>query len=98
MIMHGSYIKPYQQAGPYNNHEPRRNRKLLMHEREIHKWGDAAEQEGYTIVPLKLYFRRGWAKVQIGLGKGRKLHDKRQVMKEREEKRRLDEAKKRYNA
>jgi SsrA-binding protein len=95
MILHGSYIKPYEQAGHYN-HAPRRNRKLLMHRREIARWADAAEQRGYTIVPLKLYFRNGYAKLQIGLGKGKKLHDKRQSVKERDAKREIDRALKQY--
>jgi SsrA-binding protein len=96
MILHGAYIKPYKQAGHFN-HEPRRNRKLLMKAREIERWGEKAEQEGYTVVPLELYFRNGWAKLKIGLGKGKKQHDKRQSIKNRESKRRLDEVKKSYN-
>jgi SsrA-binding protein len=96
MIVHGMYIKPYEQAGHFN-HEPRRNRKLLMHKREIERWADEAQQNRYTIVPLELYFRDGWAKLKIGLAKGRQKHDKRQVMKEREQKRRMDEVKKAYN-
>ncbi|NBB72504.1 MAG: SsrA-binding protein SmpB [Bacteroidetes bacterium] len=97
MIVHGMYIKPYEQAGMHNNHEPRRNRKLLMHAHEIQKWGQAAEREGYTIVPLQLHFRDGYAKLKIGLAKGRQLHDKRQAIKEREQKRRMDEEMRRYN-
>ncbi|HHP7239029.1 SsrA-binding protein SmpB [Longibacter sp.] len=96
MLLHDAYIKPYEQASHFN-HEPRRNRKLLLKSREIEKWGEKAEQEGYAIVPLELYFRDGWAKVKLGLGKGKKQHDKRQSIKERESKRRLDEVKKSYN-
>jgi len=96
MLLHDAYIKPYQQAGHFN-HEPRRSRKLLLSSQEIEKWGDASEQKGYTIVPLELYFRNGWAKVKLGLGKGKKQHDKRQTIKDRESKRRLDEVKKSYN-
>jgi len=96
MIVHGMYIKPYQQAGHFN-HEPRRNRKLLMHKKEIRRWASEAQENRYTIVPLALYFREGWAKLKIGLAKGRQKHDKRQVMKEREQKRRMDEVKKAYN-
>jgi SsrA-binding protein len=97
MIVHGMYIKPYEQAGLHANHEPRRNRKLLMHHHEILKWGQAAEQKGYTIIPLQLHFRDGYAKLKIGLAKGRQLHDKRQAIKEREQKRRMDEEMRRYN-
>ena len=96
MLLHDAYIKPYQQAGHFN-HEPRRNRKLLLTSGQIEKWGEKAEQAGYSIVPLELYFRNGWAKLKIGLGKGKKQHDKRQTIKERESKRRLDEVKKSYN-
>jgi len=96
MLLHGMYVKPYEQASHFN-HEPRRNRKLLLKKREIRKWGNEAETSGYTIVPLDVHLRDGWAKIQIGLAKGRKRHDKRQVMKEREQKRRMDEVKKAYN-
>jgi len=96
MKIHGMYIKPYEEAGPFG-HEPRRNRKLLLHDRQIRKWGQKAEQEGYTIVPLALYFRDGWAKVKIGLAKGRKKHDKRQAIKEREMERRMEQKQSEYN-
>lgn len=95
MIIHGMYIKPYEQASHFN-HEPRRNRKLLMHRREIERWGEAAAQRGYSIVPLELYFRDGWAKLKIGLGKGKKLHDKRESIKERDTRRRMDREIQRY--
>ncbi len=92
MILHGCHVAPYEHAGEHAQHEARRNRKLLMHRREIERWRQAAEQKGYTIVPLKLYFRRGKAKLEIGLGKGKKLYDKRQSIKERETKRRMEQA------
>lgn len=96
MKIHGMYIKPYEQAGRFG-HEPRRNRKLLLHNEEIRKWGQKAEREGYTIVPLELYFRDGWAKLKIGLAKGRQKHDKRQVIKEREMERQLEQTRRDYN-
>lgn len=96
MLVHGMYIKPYEQAGHFG-HEPRRNRKLLLHDEQIAKWGQKAERKGYTIVPLELYFRDGWAKLKIGLAKGRKQHDKRQVIKEREMERRMEETRRDYN-
>ncbi|PSQ71657.1 MAG: SsrA-binding protein [Bacteroidetes bacterium QH_9_67_14] len=89
MILHGAHIPTYEPGGEHFNHEPRRNRKLLMHKREIVRWGDRAERGGYTIVPLQLYFREGYAKLEIGLGKGKKQHDKRQSIKERESERRM---------
>lgn len=96
MLIHGMYIKPYEEAGPFG-HEPRRSRKLLLHESEILDWGDQAEQKGYAIVPLELYFRDGWAKLKIGLAKGRKKHDKRDVIKEREMERQMEQTKREYN-
>jgi len=96
MNIHGMYVKPYEEAGPFG-HEPRRDRKLLLNKEEIRKWGDKAEQERRTIVPLALYFRDGWAKVKIGLAKGRKKHDKRQAIKEREMERRMEQTKREYN-
>lgn len=96
MILHGCYIAPYKHGSEHFNHDPRRNRKLLLHKGEILKWKKAAEQKGYTIVPLEMYFRDGIAKVEIGLGKGRKLHDKRERIKERETKRRMEQAVREY--
>lgn len=79
-----SNIPEYRQAGPFNNHAPKRPRKLLLHEREINKLAGAVEREGMTIVPLKLYFNeRGRAKIEIALGRGKKLHDKRETLKKR---------------
>ena len=77
-------IPEYRQAGPFNNHAPKRPRKLLLHEREINKLTGAVEREGMTIVPLKLYFNeRGRAKIEIALGRGKKLHDTRETLKKR---------------
>ena len=96
MEIHGMYIKPYEEAGPFG-HEPRRTRTLLLHGRQIQKWGQMAEREGYTIVPLSLYFRDGWAKLKIGIAKGRQQHDKREAIKEREMERRMEEQQSDYN-
>jgi len=77
-------IPEYQQAGPFNNHAPKRPRKLLLHEREIDKMAAAVDREGMTIVPLKLYFNeRGRAKVELAVARGKKLHDKRETEKKR---------------
>jgi SsrA-binding protein len=77
-------IPEYQQAGPFNNHAPKRARKLLLHEREIDKMASAVEREGMTIVPLKLYFNeRGRAKIELAIARGKKLHDKRDTLKKR---------------
>jgi SsrA-binding protein len=78
-----SNIPEYLQAGRYN-HAPKRPRKLLLHQRQINKFAGAVEREGMTLVPLKLYFNaQGRAKVEIALGKGKKMHDKRETLKKR---------------
>jgi len=74
------HISPYERAS-YNNHEPTRTRKLLLHKREIGRLIGAIEREGLTLVPLELYFKRGIAKVALALGKGKKAHDKREDAK-----------------
>jgi len=77
-------IPEYLQAGPFNNHAPKRARRLLLHRREIDRLSGAVEREGMTIVPLKLYFdERGRAKIEIALARGKKLHDKRETLKKR---------------
>lgn len=77
--------------GSYNNHESRRDRKLLLNRKEIQKISKASEDPGYTIVPLKVFINdRGLAKMQIGIGRGKKQYDKRQSIREREDKRAMD--------
>lgn len=87
--VHGMYIPPYK-AGTYNNVEPRRKRKLLLHRNQINKLIGQSAQKGYTLVPLKLYFTRGRAKLEIGVAKGRQKHDKRRAIAEREVKRDME--------
>jgi SsrA-binding protein len=78
-------IPEYLQAGPFNNHAPKRPRKLLLHGRQIDKLSAAVDREGMTLVPLKLYFNdRGRAKVELALARGKKLHDKRETEKKRD--------------
>jgi SsrA-binding protein len=78
-----SNIPEYLQAHRYN-HAPKRPRKLLLHQRQISRFASAIEREGMTLVPLKLYFNeRGRAKIEIALGKGKKMHDKRDTLKKR---------------
>ncbi|MEX0680145.1 MAG: SsrA-binding protein SmpB [Balneolales bacterium] len=83
------YIKPFDQ-GSYNNHEPRRERKLLLHKDEIRKIDRAISQKGITLVPLKLYFTRGLAKMELGLAKGKKKYDKRASIAEKDVRRDMD--------
>jgi SsrA-binding protein len=79
-----AHIAEYTQAGRAN-HEPTRRRKLLVHRREMGRLAGAIKKDGMTLVPLKLYFNeRGIAKVELGLGKGKKLHDKRETEKKRD--------------
>lgn len=89
------HISPHETASQYFNHEPRRTRKLLMHRQEIRKLIGRVEQQGLTLVPLKMYLKRGWVKVDIALGKGKKLHDKREDERRREDKRDMERAMKR---
>lgn len=80
-----AHIPEYQQAGQHLQHEPKRLRKLLLKKKEIHKLIGAVAKSGYAIVPLKMYFNdRGMAKILLGLGKGKKLHDKRETSKDRD--------------
>ncbi len=83
------HITPYQNAY-YDNHEPLRSRKLLLHNREIKKLIGKVAERGFTIVPLKVYFKNGKIKVQIGLAKGKKLYDKRESIKKRDIQRDMD--------
>lgn len=79
-----SYIPEYAGANQFN-HEPRRRRKLLVHRRELKKFLGATQRKGYSLIPLSLYFnRRGLLKVSLGLAVGKKLHDKRETIKERD--------------
>jgi SsrA-binding protein len=83
-----AYIAPYEQASVYN-HDPRRPRKLLLHRKEINKLWDQVRQKGMTIIPVKLYLKNGLAKVEISVAKGKKLHDKRQVIAKRDAEREM---------
>ena len=82
------YIKPYEQGNIFN-HEPLRTRKLLLHKKEIRNLQMKISKEGYTVVPTKIYFSHGNAKVEIALAKGKKLYDKRETIKNRDIERRI---------
>jgi SsrA-binding protein len=82
-FLFNAYIPEYLQANRFN-HETKRPRRLLLHKRQIDKLIGATQREGFTVVPLKMYFNeRGRAKVELGLGRGKKLHDKRETEKQR---------------
>ena len=86
-----AHIAPYEEANRYN-HDPRRERKLLLHKKEIYKLWDEVRQKGTTIIPIKVYLSRGRAKVEIAVAKGKKKYDKRQAVKERDAQREIDRA------
>ena len=84
LMLYNAYIPEYLQGNRFN-HEPKRPRKLLLHAREIAKFAKGVEREGMTIVPLRIYFNdKGRAKIALALGRGKKLHDKRETEKERD--------------
>ena len=85
------HISPYEQAS-YFNHDPTRTRKLLLHKREIRKMIGSVERQGLTLVPLELYFRRGKANIALGLGRVKKLYDKRADEKRRDDERDMQRA------
>lgn len=89
------HISPYDKSSLFFNHEPRRTRRLLMHNWEIRKLIGQVEQKGLTLVPLKMYFKGSWVKITLGLGKGKKLHDKRETLKRRQDDRDMSRAMKR---
>lgn len=82
----GANIAPYASAS-YLNHEPRRDRKLLLHTREIRRLDSKIREKGLTLIPLQIYFRRGKAKVELALARGRKQFDKRERIRKRDESR-----------
>ena len=83
MFLLNSHIPSYKESS-YNNHDPKRNRKLLLNKREINKLMGRINIEGYTLIPTKLYFKKGKAKIEIAVAKGKKQYDKRQVKKKRD--------------
>ena len=87
----GVHISPYA-AGSWTNHLPERDRKLLLHRRELARWAEAVSTRGVTCVPLSLYFKGSRAKAEIALVKGKKLHDKRDAIREKDLAREADRA------
>jgi SsrA-binding protein len=87
----GCHINPYSH-GTDANHDPDRDRKLLLHRREISRLTGKVAERGLTLVPLRLYFKDGRVKIELGLARGRKLHDKRSAIREREVRREMDKA------
>ncbi len=96
VFLYGLHISQYSPAS-YNNHDPERIRKLLLHNFEIKKLLGKTQEKGFALVPLKLYFKDGKVKVEIALAKGKQSHDKRESLKRKEGARELDRARKKYN-
>lgn len=88
----GVHVAPYLHAQEHSGHDPDRPRKLLLHRRELDRLKAMVDLERVSIVPIRLYFKNGTVKVELGVGKGRKLHDKRQVVAERDAQREMDRA------
>ncbi|MCP4606881.1 MAG: SsrA-binding protein SmpB [Proteobacteria bacterium] len=90
LFLVGTHIAVYNKASHFN-HEPRRLRKLLLKKRVINRLGIKIRERGYTLVPLEIYFKEGWAKVLLGLAKGRKQYDNRENIRRKQERRELRE-------
>jgi SsrA-binding protein len=93
VFLYQVHISPYPFAY-YNNHDPLRVRKLLLHKREILRLYAKANEQGHTLVPLKMYFKAGKAKITLALAKGKRAFDKRQSIRDREQKREMDRVRK----
>ena len=89
IFVNGMHISPYEQGNIFNR-DPLRKKKLLMHKKEIHKLYGTIKQQGLTLIPLSVYFNKGKAKIKVGLCKGKKIYDKRDVAAKKEENRSID--------
>ena len=89
VYLHDLHISPYTFGNRYN-HDPLRTRKLLLHKREIKRLYGRAKEKGFSLIPTKMYFKNGKIKVEIGLGRGKKLYDKREDLKRREDQRDME--------
>ncbi|NIP42790.1 MAG: SsrA-binding protein SmpB [candidate division Zixibacteria bacterium] len=87
--VHSMRINPYEQAS-HEKHDPDRKKRLLLHKREIRKLKVKTQERGFTLIPLRLYFRKNLAKLEIGLARGKKLYDKREAIKKKEDTRRME--------
>ena len=91
LFLVGVHISPYAAASQFG-HEPERPRKVLLHRRELDRVREKIQERGLTVIPLRLYWVKGRAKVELGLGRGKKLHDKREAIRDRDTKREIDRA------
>ena len=97
VFVHQMHIGPYPFAH-YDNHEPLRPRKLLLHKREIKRLFGKVNEQGFTLVPLKIYFKSGKVKLQLALARGKRQYDKREAIRRRDEQRELDRVRKKYTS
>jgi len=95
VYLYGFHISPYTHAS-YDNHEPERIRKLLLHRYEIKRLLGKTQERGFSLIPLKVYFKEGKAKVELALARGKKLYDKRETLKRKEEAREMERLRKRH--
>jgi SsrA-binding protein len=93
IFLYNAHISPYEQGNRFN-HEPERMRKLLLHKKEIMRMFGKVKKENYAIIPLEVFLVKGFAKIEIGLAKGKKLHDKRETLKKKDQDRDIDRASK----
>lgn len=91
----GTHISPYRDAS-FMNHEPERERKLLLHKQEIRRIHRKVQEKGITLIPLRIYFKQGMAKVEIGLATGKRQYDKRKEIAQREQEREMKRVEKKY--
>jgi len=91
LYIYNLHISPYEFGNIYNK-DPLRDRKLLVSKREIYKLIGLIKQKGYSLIPISVYFKRNWVKVELGIGKGKKLYDKRQDIAKKEAERRMERA------
>ena len=90
--LHNMHISPYEQSGEFFNHEPTRSRKLLLHRNEIAGLIGKAQTKGLTLIPLRLYFKGGRAKIELALARGKRSYDKREALAERDAQREIERA------
>jgi SsrA-binding protein len=91
LMLYNMHISPYEQGNQFN-HEPKRPRRLLMHKREIMRLLGKTREKGLALIPLKVYFKNGWAKVELALARGKKLYDRREDMAAKDARREMDRA------
>ena len=94
IYLYNMHVSPWDSANDFDQHEPTRIRRLLLHRKEIRKLSHEIEAKGYTLLPLALYFKDGKLKVELGLARGKKIHDKRQTTMKRESDREMERAQK----